>query len=68
MLSNSDFKMKFGGDIKGSIPITTLDLVKSPESNIFGNLSLKEKKLLILTGDVKTIFKLQDVNFSVNNF
>ena len=29
--------MKFGGDIKGSIPITTLDLVKSPESNIFGN-------------------------------
>ena len=26
------------------------------------------KKLFTLTGDVKTIFKLQDVNLSLNNF
>ena len=33
------------------------------------NLSnIKVKKLFTLTGDVKTIFKLQDVNLSLNNF
>ena len=26
------------------------------------------RKLLTLTGDVKTIFKLEDVNLSLNNF
>ena len=44
-----------------------LYLLTRPKSNILGNLSLKVKKLLTLTGDVKTIFKLQDVNLSLNN-
>ena len=43
----------------GRIAATTLML--SPESNILGNLSLKMKKLLTLTGDVKTSFKLQQI-------
>ena len=37
-----------------------LYLQTRPESNILGELSLKVKKLLALTGDVKTIFKLKD--------
>ena len=60
--------MVFGLYITGSISATTLILVNNPESNIFGNLLLKVEKLLTLTGDVKTIFKLQDVNLSLNNF
>ena len=53
----------FGLSIIRSIAATT-----SPKSNILGNLSLKVKKVLTLTGDVKTIFKLQDVNLLLNNF
>ena len=60
--------MVLGLCITGSISVTTLILVNNPESNIFGNLPLKVEKLLTLTGDVKTIFKLQDVNLSLNNF
>ena len=60
--------MAFGLTIIGDIAATTLIVVSpesptSPESNILGNLSLKVKKLLILTCDVKSIFKLQDVQF-----
>ena len=29
---------------------------------------MKAKKLLTVTGDVKTIFKLQDINLSLDNF
>ena len=56
--------MVFGLSIIGCITTTTLLLL--PESNILDNLSLKVKKVLALTGDVKTIFKLQDVNLSLN--
>ena len=63
MFTNLDFKMVFGLSIIRSIATTT-----SPKSNILGNLSLKVKKVLTLTGDVKTIFKLQDVNLLLNNF
>ena len=66
MFTNSDLKMVFGLSIIGCITTTTLLLL--PESNILDNLSLKVKKVLALTGDVKTIFKLQDVNLSLNNF
>ena len=38
------------------------------EGNILGNLSLKVKKLLNLTGELKKIFKLQNVNLSLNSF
>ena len=38
------------------------------ESDMLGNLSLSVKKVLTLTGDVKPIFKLQDVNLTLNNF
>ena len=55
----------FGLSIIGCITTTTLLLL--PESNILDNLSLKVKKVLTLTGDVKTIFKLQNVNLSLNN-
>ena len=60
--------MAFGLTIIGRIAATVLVLVTSPESNILGNLSLKVKNLLTLTGDVKVIFKLQDVNSSLNSF
>ena len=66
MFTNSDLKMVSGLSIIGCIKTTTLLLL--PESNILDNLSLKVKKVLALTGDVKTIFKLQDVNLSLNNF
>ena len=64
MLTNSDFKVALDLSIIRSIaPQYT-----SPESNILANLFLKMKKLLTLTGDVKTIFKLQDINLPLNNF
>ena len=56
MFTNSDFKLAFGLTIVGSI-----------ESNILGNLSSKVKKLLTRKGNVKTIFKLQYFNLSLNN-
>ena len=70
MLTNLDFKYKmvFGLSITGSTTATTLIFVKSRETNILGRLSLKVKKLLTLTGDVKMIFKLQDINLSLTNF
>ena len=68
MFSNSDFKMAFGLSIIGSIAATTLTHQTSPESTIIGNLSLKVKKFLTLADDVKTIFKLQDVNLSLSDF
>ena len=70
MFTNSDFKMAFGLSIIGSTAATTphLYLQTGPESNILGNLFLKVKNLLTLTGDVETIFKLQDVNLSLKNF
>ena len=55
--------MASGITITGNIAATTLI---SPESNIFGNLSLKVKKLLILAGHLKTIFNEQNFNLSVN--
>ena len=60
--------MVFGLCITGSISATTLILVNNPESNIFGNLTLKVEKLLTLAGEGKTNFKLKDVNLSLNNF
>ena len=44
-----------------------LYLYTGPESNILDNLSIKMKKFFTIIGDVKIIFRLQDVNFSVNN-
>lgn len=43
-----------------------LHLYTSPELNMSGKLSLKVKKLLTLLVDIKMIFNLQDVNFSIN--
>ena len=60
--------MAFSLFIIGSIAATHLHLSASPESDILGNLSLSVKKVLTLTGDVKPIFKLQDVNLTLNNF
>ena len=47
---------------------THLYLYASPECNILDTLFLAVKKLLALTGDMKAIFKLQDLSFPVNNF
>ena len=38
----------------------------SPENNILDKLSLK--RLLTLKAEVKSIFKLQDINLSLNKF
>ena len=65
LLTNSEFKMVFGITI---MQPAHLYLLTSLENDVLGNLSLKVKKLLTLTGDVKTIFKLQDVNLLQNNF
>ena len=61
MFTDLDFKIAFGLTIISSIVATKLILVNNstPKSNILGNLSLKVKKLVTLTGDVKVIVKIQ---------
>ena len=45
-----------------------LYLYTSPELNILGTLSLNVEKTLTLIGDVKMIFKLQNISFSIKIF
>ena len=60
--------MIFSLTVIGSTATTTPILINKSWKYILGTLALKVKKVLALTGDVKTISKLQDVNLSVNNF